>query len=109
MIQIPTDFNSPSFRQTIQLGASVYSLTFTWNGREEFWYMDIAMNINDPIVSGIKLVVDWSLINRFADARLPTGHIVALDLSGQGLDAARNDLGSRVALIFMTDEEFAAA
>jgi len=105
MIVIPTDATAASYSEVVTLGGSDFNLTFNWNEREGFWYMDIADAASEPILSGLKIVADWDLTSRFTDSRLPDGRIITIDQTGGGADPGRDDLGGRVLLIFVETSE----
>lgn len=97
---IPTrgDIGAYFFRITLDL--EVFSLSFQFNDREGRWYMSIADQAGNPVRSGLKLVSNFPVTARIADPAGPNGEIMALDTTGQGLDAAFADLGSRVLVTY---------
>lgn len=103
---IDTDSSSLNYRQTTQLEGVEYVLHFYWSTREDCWYLDILDQENEGIAMGVRLVVDWPLLRRFVDPRLPEGALMAVDMSGAGADmTASTDLGTRVILFYVTADD----
>lgn len=105
MIRIPTSTESAWFSQTVQLAGTLLRMELHWNARAGFWVMNLATVDREPIVSGVRIVPDWDLVGRLADPRLPKGRLVAADQSGRGEPPGRDELGSRVILYFIPEEE----
>lgn len=97
---LPIDAAAPHYTVDVPLAGTLYRFTVHWNDRGGFWTIDVSLTDDTPIVSSIKIVADWELWGQFPDARLPAGYLMAVDLSGQSLDPAYDDLGSRVILVF---------
>ena len=105
---IPLSPGVPFFRQRTQLDGRDYLLSFFWNEREEAWYLQLDDEAGVPIAAGIKLVLDWPLIGRVADARRPPGSLMAVDPSGNPARPGLQDLGTRVQLVYADAAEVAA-
>lgn len=104
-VTVPVLLDTPLFSLETQLDGTLYSFTFRWNARAGQWFLDIADASNDPIVSGIALVVSFPLARRCADPRMPPGLLTAYDTTGAGLDPGETDLGRRVVLLYFTEAE----
>jgi hypothetical protein len=106
VVRIPTSIVESSYVQRTSLDGREYQLTFQWNQRESKWYLDIRDQDGDDIVVGIKLVANFSLVARVADARIPPGMLIASDLTvvpGDGktsYDPGLRELGTRVVLLY---------
>lgn len=86
-----------------------YTLEFRWNARELCWYMDLKAEDDDPIVTSVKVVVDFPLCNRVNDPRRPSGYFLANDtVNLVGRDPGITDLGDRVRLLYLTLDEILA-
>jgi len=99
---------SPRFDMTIELDNVSYHLFFSWNDREEAWYMDIKDNQDILIQSGIKLSIGYQLITQYkANPLLPLGDFFVIDTSPNEVEAgiSYEGLGSRYQLIYYTYEE----
>ena len=106
--EIPTTSASPSYTQRTAIDGATYTWSFDWNARDSHWYLSLADASGDPMLSGFKMVVDadllWSI--RY-DERIPQGLLAAMDMTLQGVDAGRDDLGARVQMRYYTTDEFA--
>jgi hypothetical protein len=108
VITLPTRTDSDYYDFEIELDGRSYVLTFNWNGRDSSWYFSIADNAGTPLLSGRKLALGAPFLRRFADARLPPGELRLFDTTGKDVEAGRNDLGSRVLLVYVPAAELAA-
>ncbi len=99
---IPSEFN---YRVNSVIEGTEFIFDVRWNGRDEAWYMDLLDVDEDPIRTGIKIVLGSLLGRRSVDARYPDGAFVASDLAQSGVDAGFNDLGVRVVVFFYTQAE----
>jgi len=104
-VTVPVLLDTPLFSLETQLDGTLYSLTFRWNSRANQWFVDLADAANDPIVSGIAIVVDFPLARRCRDPRMPPGALFAVDTTGAGLDPGETDLGRRVVILYFTEAE----
>lgn len=98
----------PHFFQSVTLDNEIYILNFDWNVRGEFWNMAINNVANEPIVSGIKLVLNYELIRRFGKEELPPGYLIAIDVTEKMEKIGRNDMDDLVFLTYYTEDEVAA-
>ena len=100
MAQIIPITNDPDQDQKVLLGDTEFIIVFSYNVRGEFWTISLLDAGRDPIVTGVKAVVKYSLFSRYKDIRLPEEKLVLIDTSGAGLDPALDDLGTRVLLAY---------
>lgn len=82
-------------------------MTFAWNIRESTWYIDIADQDGVLLAASRKVVVDYPVLLRRTDPRLPQGMIMAIDTSGAGKEATLDDFGTRVIVMYMEASDFA--
>ena len=112
MFLVPTFQNvSTRYIITTDLNGSAFRLRFHWNSREAAWYMDILNTDDVLILSGIKLVVNYSLIRQYpAIQELPKGEFILFDLEAndQTGGVTIENFGRRYQLLFFTDEEIEA-
>lgn len=97
---IPVDGADGHYDLDVELGGTVYTLTLAWNTRAEHWTIAIAEFQGDTIVSGEVIRADWGLFKRHHDERLPSGTLMAIDMSDEGRDPTEDDLGVRVLLVY---------
>lgn len=104
-VQLPLDPVNPNYRVGTVLGGEQFILDIRWNGRDGAWYMDILAEDEDPIVQSLKLVLGSVPGLSCVDPRAPRGIFEVVDLSGAGIDAKVDDLGTRVIVLFFEVEE----
>lgn len=84
-----------------------YSLTFVvrWNAVEKAFFVDIYEQSGAPIVTGIKIVLGAYLGRWSQHPLFREGVLIAIDSSGDLVDAGFDDLGDRVELWYYTANE----
>lgn len=105
MVTIAFDPTLPWQIQRATLDDVEYLLVLSWNTRDSRWYLEVQSSGGTPIVSGIAIVVDYPLLDRFGYSTLPPGRLIAVDTTDGGEIAAQEDLGTRVQLVYLTLEE----
>jgi hypothetical protein len=99
---VPTG-NDPFYSQTTTLDGVPYLLEFSYNQREDCWYLLLSTNDGDAIYGSVKLVCNWPLFAICADPQLPPGQFVVAssttDLSPPGLQDLVD--GGRCQLVYM--------
>ena len=100
---LPAFQNIPAFSYQINLDGTNYTLRYTFNTRMDKWIFDIRTEFGDPIITGVPIISDHPIIERFRDDRLPPGGFFAFDTSGQSVDPGRFDLGNRVQIIYVEE------
>ncbi len=108
MLILPIDSAFPSYRLSTAIDGVQYIVDVRWNERDEAWYLDLLSSDGDPIKHGMKIALGTKLGRRCVDPRFPTGAIIARDLTGNGNDAGRYDLGTRVQLRYYSADEITA-
>jgi hypothetical protein len=105
-VQLPA--KNPHFTVQLELEGVTYGLELRWNTVDEAWYLSVLNGEGVLIIAGRKVVIDFPLLSRFADARLPPGEFFAVDTSGNHEDATFEDFGTRVKLLYFESTELAA-
>lgn len=93
----------PYYTQRTRLDGKDYNLHFAYNERMDRWSLDIFSDDDRPLVLGIRIVANWSLIRFYQyNKDLPPGELMAIDLSGDGSPPGFNELGfdKRVVLTY---------
>lgn len=89
VLEIPFQADTPHYTQQTELDGKTYTLEFEFIEREGFWMLHIGDQDGNPLVCGIKLVVDWPLLRRdvgvLLGRSLVTGTIMSLGGRGYGL------------------------
>jgi hypothetical protein len=71
-----------------------FNLSFSWNEREERWYLAMADEEENVLVAGIKLVSNWPLLRYYHfDPRVPPGELVVHDLTSSNAPPGFDELG----------------
>lgn len=92
--------NLPNWQQEIVMDGIVYHLSFHWNSLNEFWSMDIYDRDQNPIILGIKLVVNYDVTSHYINENLFPGTLLVIDFSREVEVIGREDMGDRVQLIY---------
>ncbi len=104
---VPLRNDLPHYEFQVELDNATYGLELRWNFLSEAWFMSIYTSDDILVVADIRIVVDWPLGGRYADARMPPGRLIALDTTGEHQDPGLADLGTRTQLLYFTRDEFA--
>lgn len=100
--QIPTRTDGvPWYDLSIQLDGANYFLEFVWNPREQQWYLTVSDANEVVLLSERRVGVGLPMLARFRVAGLPPGELVAIDTSGQNVEAGLTELGARVHLLYI--------
>ena len=102
---ITADSETASFRVRTRLDGTFYRLRFQWSPRFETWSMGIETDSGEAVLESARVVVGADIIGSQTQQGLPAGAIIPIDTSGKGVDPGRNDLGTRVKLVYMTESE----
>jgi hypothetical protein len=107
MVEIPLRADFPCYEFQPELDGVTYTLRVRWNSRESAWYMNISTEDGQIIAAGVKLMLGLPLGSRVRpiDARMPQGLFFLLDTSGQTAEADEADLGGRVKLFYLLEDE----
>ena len=96
-----------SFTEEVTLDNVPYRITFNWNERGQFWTCTIADRDDVILYAGIKIVLDYEMIQDFPDRGLPVGGLSVTDPAGIKIVASRDDLGNEIFIMYSTEEEIA--
>jgi hypothetical protein len=109
-IQLPTPTDGyPDMTIRCAIEGVTYAFAWLWNERESTWYVSIADSEGDPIVSGVRVVLNADLIGRTTDSRLPDGKILVKDITGATDEPDRDTLGQNVLVVYVSTAEIEAA
>lgn len=107
MVAIPT-FDIASYSMELTLDASQYRFKLRYNGRGDFWVLDIADRDGNVIVAGIKVVASYELIRQYHAYAIPPGALITYDSAEPEHRIGRDDLPERVDLLYIPEAEYAA-
>lgn len=106
MGQIVTVFPSqPSFRQSLTLGGTQYSLRLTWRDRTSSWYADLWTADGAPVYLGQRLSAGWAVGLGLGPEGKPDGVLLVRGPP----DFGRMDLGATAQLVFYPTDELPSA
>jgi hypothetical protein len=92
---IPTTPGEPYYSQTTRLDGRDYLLRFSYNQRLERWFLDLHDEEGTPLVQGLRLIANWSLLRSYQwDERIPQGKLFVGDVTGDGTPPTLNELGT---------------
>lgn len=103
LIPFVPDFPHQAF--PVELDGATYKIEALWSDRDEAWSISLLTAEEAPIVVGRKLVLGLPLFQRFKDARLPPGRLMAIDSTADRREAGLSDLGRRVQLCYFDASE----
>lgn len=87
-------FKEPAaWEAQITLSQVIFNLRFKWNALNEYWVMSIYSRNDEPILLGVKVVVNWNLTGQFVTVGMPDGDIVCQNVLGGFQKIMRFDMG----------------
>jgi hypothetical protein len=106
ILDIPTRSDLDRYSLAAAIEGTEYRMVFSYNTRDEYWYLSIELTDGTPLVSGRPLVADTPLLNRWVNDELPEdGFLMAVDSTGDGEEAVKEDLGDRIRLVWVPLED----
>lgn len=103
---IPTSRVSPNYQQRTTLDGKEYVLRFRWSERSSCWYLQV-LDSNENVLTGLlRIILNLNLLrlHRTTDG-VPPGAILAVDNSSREERPGFAELGDRVRLIYLTEDE----
>lgn len=96
--------------QQVSLENINLNIELQWNERASTtgggsWFINFYTSEGEPIVTGIKLVPNYPLTQRYIDTRLPDGEFFCLRNTSTITDIGRNNLGTDFRLTYITAQE----
>jgi hypothetical protein len=95
------------FQQVVPLEGETYTFLFRWNARASRWFLTIRDDAGADLITGKKIVADVPFHPHETNENLPPGQIRILDVSGEGADPGLRDLGKRVVLMYVDEDNVA--
>lgn len=104
--EIPVNPDFADQEMIVRLSLRTFRIRLRFSVREAAWYMDLSTEEGTVIITGRKLVSDWSLLRNLVGTDRPSGDLVTTDTAGTGATAGRDELGPdrRVRLIYVEPE-----
>ena len=91
----------------INLGGQELTLSVRYASISDSWAMDVldrSVNPSTPLLTGVRIVVGVDMLAPYA---LELGSLYAINLTSPGNDPGREDLGSAVRVVYLTEAEAA--
>lgn len=109
--EIPVTSQNGDNTFVTELNGKRLRFRFRYNRRFDMWSMSIYDAEDSAIIEGRMVVLGADLIGQYTDDRLPDGRIIAVNMDDNdpGHDAGEFDLGDRVRLLFVKEEQPAGA
>lgn len=99
IVELATFTDSGNYEYSNTLDAASYLLRFTYNGRDQHWYLSILSTESTELRSGIKLTTGNALLFLWRVQGRPPGNLTMVDPAGLDREAAFDDIG---AIVFLT-------
>lgn len=109
MIRVPFVPSVPSYSMTVPIEGASYALDVRWNERAGAWYFDVRELDGAPIALGIKIVLGAYLGRQSNHPLFLSGTFVAHDTSRRKREAGLDDIGTRVVVLYATNDDARAA
>jgi len=104
MLVLPLTSDPSRFFAT-DLGGATYTIETRYNDRSASWTFDVTRDLDEVrLVSGVPLLLGQEMLSSYA---LKIGGLIAADLSNTGADAGPDDLGERLIVVYVTEDELA--
>lgn len=84
----------------IDIGGNPYILRVMWNERFGYFSLSISTADDEPILTNIKMVKNYSLIGRFKNTLLPVGDFIFLQEKGTIGRPGYDDLATNYGLYY---------
>lgn len=104
ILQIPVRNDLPAYEFRISLDGSVYIMSFRYNNRMDRWIMDLMTGEGEPIMMGIVILVNTSLLGKSRAEGLPPSLLFAINLVNENENPSRKDLGENVLLLYQESQ-----
>ena len=94
-----------SFEQEVQLDGVPYRILIDYNVRFEYWTISFKDRNLNEIVSGIKLVLSYDLLDQYPGRGLPPGELFVIDTTGDIDKIDRYNIIEKLALVYIPEDE----
>lgn len=105
MVVLPVLPEGSHFTFSTELDGTSFGFEFRWNNRDSGWYLFLYDGNGDPLAQNVRVVLKTSLLGQTVRAGFPAGYLYAEDSTGQDVEAALTDLGSRVQIFYISASE----
>ncbi len=98
---LPTVTDRARYSFEVELDRVFFKFDFEWVERVGSWFFSLSNAQGVALISGQRVIVGTPLLNRFRQAGLPAGLLIAVDTSNADIDPGFADLGDRVKLYYL--------
>lgn len=98
--EIVLDSADPHFTVQVQLDGSSYTLELEWLDAVGAWFVSLLNPAAEPVLSGLKVVVDWPITWRHRTRGVPPGQLI-FQADADSAPPGRLELGARVKLYYV--------
>jgi len=102
MTEIPIEPAVYSQTFKVDLEDNTYNFRTIYNSRVGVWTFDLSDEAGTTLAGGVTMVLGADLIDQY---NLGIGALIMAEEGITGIDAGPDDLGSRILLIHLTEEE----
>lgn len=99
-IELPITADLPHQSFSVQLDGTVFRLRLRYNWRAGHWALDLADSSGAPLISGVAVRLGVDLLAQYADDRLPSGKLFAMNWVAPYQPPGRDNFGTDVVLIY---------
>lgn len=100
IFEIPITSEDPSFKIRVTLDGRDFVLSFNFNTRMKRWTIGYYDAEENPIVVGVAMNIDSSLLRLYVQEELPPGEMILYDTSEKQIECGRDELGGRCVLLY---------
>lgn len=93
------------FSYSAILDKETFKLRFQYMFRQDRWYIYLYDALENPLVMGKKMVIDFPLFEYNIKSGMPKGQLILFDTSGTGEECGFADLGNRCKLYYLEYSE----
>lgn len=91
------------FTFRLALDGTFYRFQYKWNLRDTSWYLDIGNDAGEATARNMRMVIGEDILaphqSQGSDS-VPQGVLSVVDTTNQGIEAARDELGARVLVMY---------
>lgn len=93
----------------VDLGGAIFRIVLRFGDRNERWYLSLFDANGDLLFDGRRMSVDFPIISRFRDERMPDGELSLLDIEDGNRECDFDGLGFRCRFVFVPTDELPPA
>lgn len=99
--QVPARNDLPWYKFKITLSNVIFTLHFRFNSRSNRWIMDINDPSDNPILSGIPVLIQRNLTSQYTTFTVPAGTFFAIDDTNKDTQPTQFSFGTDHSLWYL--------